>query len=48
MRLMPDGAIETLNEWGFDHFGEAIVEDGEEMRIVPEMVSQIEPMGVAA
>lgn len=48
MRLMPDGAIETLNEWGFDHFGEAIVEDDEETRIVPEMVGQIEPMGVAA
>lgn len=25
--LMPDGALETLNEWGFDNVGEAIIDD---------------------
>ena len=48
LRLMPDGAIEALNEWGFDRIGEAIVEDEEEIRIVPEVIRQIERMGVAA
>lgn len=48
LRLMPDGAIETLNEWGFDRIGDAIVEDDDEVRIVPDMLQQIGPMGVAA
>jgi hypothetical protein len=25
--LMPDGAMETINEWSFDHFAEALIED---------------------
>lgn len=33
-RLMPDGAIETINEWGFDRFDEPVIEDGE-MLVVP-------------
>lgn len=48
LRLMPDGAIETLNEWGFDTFGEPVVEDEDEVRISSEVVDQLEPMGVAA
>jgi len=27
--LLPDGAIETLNEWSFDRFDGAIIEDGD-------------------
>ena len=27
--LLPDGAIETLNEWSFDRFDAAIIEDGD-------------------
>ena len=27
--LMPDGAMETINEWSFDHHGDALLEDGE-------------------
>lgn len=48
LRLMPDGAIETLNEWGFDNLGEPIVEDDDDVRISPDMIDQLEPMGVAA
>lgn len=48
LRLMPDGAIETLNEWGFDNFGESIIDDDDCVRISPDMIDQIEPMGVAA
>lgn len=48
LRLMPDGAIETLNEWGFDTLGEPIVEDDDDVRVPSEIIDQIEPMGVAA
>ena len=27
--LMPNGAMETINEWSFDHHGDALLEDGE-------------------
>lgn len=29
--LMPDGAMETINEWSFDHHGDAVLEDGEQV-----------------
>lgn len=48
LRLMPDGAIETLNEWGFDNLEEPIVEDDDDVRISPDVIDQLEPMGVAA
>ncbi|WP_082718613.1 MULTISPECIES: TerB N-terminal domain-containing protein [unclassified Sphingobium] len=48
LRLMPDGAIETLNEWGFDTLGEPIVEDDDDVRVSSEVIDQIEPMGVTA
>lgn len=48
LRLMPDGAIETLNEWGFDNLGEPIVEDDDDVRVSSEVTDQLEPMGVAA
>jgi hypothetical protein len=48
LRLMPDGAIEAINEWAFDQFGEAAVEDDDGVGIVPEMIQQLQPKGVAA
>lgn len=27
--LMPDGAMETINEWAFDYYGDALLEDGD-------------------
>jgi hypothetical protein len=29
LKLLPDGAIETINEWSFHCFGEPLIEDGE-------------------
>jgi hypothetical protein len=26
LKLLPDGAIETINDWGFDRFGEPVLE----------------------
>lgn len=48
LRLMPDGAVETINEWGFDHFGEPVLEEDDGIRISPEVLGLLEPMGVAA
>lgn len=31
--LMPDGAIEAINEWAFDAFGDALIEDGDPLTI---------------
>lgn len=28
LSLMPDGALEAINEWAFDRYGEALIEDG--------------------
>lgn len=48
LRLMPEGAIETINEWGFDRFGEPVLDDDDIVRISPEIMDQIMPMGAAA
>jgi hypothetical protein len=31
--LLPGGAMETINEWAFDQFGDAILEDGDAIRV---------------
>jgi hypothetical protein len=31
--LLPDGAIESLNEWSFDRFDAAIIEDGDPLYV---------------
>ncbi|WP_372023099.1 TerB N-terminal domain-containing protein (plasmid) [Tistrella mobilis] len=38
--LMPDGTIETLNEWAFDRFDAPIVEDGDPLVIDTTLLSQ--------
>ncbi|MBD8548299.1 TerB N-terminal domain-containing protein [Sphingomonas sp. CFBP 8760] len=48
LRLMPDGAIETLNEWGFDTFDEPVIEDDETIAVAPHLVDQIKPIGAVA
>lgn len=48
LRLMPEGAIETINEWGFDRFGEPVLDDDDIVMISPEILDQIMPMGAAA
>ena len=34
LKLLPDGAIETINEWAFDHFEEPLLEDGDRVVLV--------------
>jgi hypothetical protein len=45
---MPDGAIETINEWGFDRFGEPVLDDDDEVRVSPDVIEQLEPEGASA
>lgn len=35
--LLPDGAIETLNDWAFDRFDESLIETDVEIMIVPHL-----------
>jgi hypothetical protein len=38
--LMPDGTIETLNEWAFDRFDAPILEDGDPLVVDIALLSQ--------
>lgn len=38
-QLMPDGALETINEWAFEHHDEALVEDGDPIEINRSLLS---------
>ena len=48
LRLLPDGAIERINDWGFDQFEEPILEGDEELTIAPHIVSELTEAEVAA
>ncbi|WP_162901357.1 TerB N-terminal domain-containing protein [Breoghania sp. L-A4] len=34
LRVLPDGAIETINEWGFEIYDEPILEDEDELAVI--------------
>lgn len=44
MRLLPDGAIERINDWSFDRFEEPLIEDGEEVAVAPHLRGKIAEM----
>jgi hypothetical protein len=37
LRLLPDGAIERINDWSFDRFDEPLLEDGENIVLSPHL-----------
>ena len=39
--LMPDGAIETINEWAYDALDEALIEDGDPLTINLALLSDV-------
>jgi TerB-C domain len=41
MKLLPDGAIERINDWSFDRFDEALLDEGEEIAIVPHLLGRL-------
>lgn len=40
LNLMPDGAIETINEWAFENLDDAIIEDDDPMSIYSELLNE--------
>lgn len=41
LRLLPDGAIERINDWGFDQFQESIIEGDDELSIEPHILAEL-------
>ncbi|WP_414470629.1 TerB N-terminal domain-containing protein [Microvirga sp. M2] len=48
LRLLPDGAIETINEWSFETFDEAALEDGETIMIAEHLREELDKLEIAA
>ena len=44
LKLLPDGAIETINEWSFDAFDEALLEDGEHVVLAASLRDRLDEM----
>lgn len=42
--LMPDAALETLSEWGFDNIGEAIMEEGLKVAISRDFLDDVKAL----
>ena len=39
--LMPDGALEAINEWAFEHFDEPIIEDGDPLTLNASLLGRL-------
>jgi tellurite resistance protein len=44
MKLLPDGAIERINDWSFDQFEEPLLEEGDEILIAPHLRQRLAEM----
>lgn len=44
LQLLPDGAIERINDWSFDRFEEALIEDGDDVAVVAHLRGRIAQM----
>ncbi len=44
LQLLPDGAIETINEWGFDVIGEPVLDAVEDICVVSDLVEEIQTL----
>ena len=40
LNLMPDGALEAINEWAFDRYDDALIEDGDPLTIKPDLLAK--------
>jgi tellurite resistance protein len=47
-RLLPDGAMETINEWAFDHFGDALLEGEDDLSVAAHLRDQLPALEAAA
>ena len=41
-RLMQEGALETVNEWSFERFGDALIEEHEGYELNPDVVAELQ------
>lgn len=48
LRLFPDGAIETINEWGFDRFDEPVIEGEDMIAPVEHLIERLRELGAVA
>ncbi|MGY8681259.1 TerB N-terminal domain-containing protein [Bradyrhizobium sp. UFLA05-153] len=48
VRLLPDGAIERINDWSFDRFDEPLIEEGDEIVIAAHLRERIAEMKARA
>ena len=48
LKLLPDGAVETINEWGFETLNEAIIEAEEVIYVSEHLVDRLRTMGELA
>jgi tellurite resistance protein len=44
LKLLPDGAIERINDWSFDHFDEALLDDGEQVVMATNLRTRLSEM----
>ncbi|WP_348638247.1 tellurite resistance TerB C-terminal domain-containing protein [Bradyrhizobium sp. ISRA463] len=42
--LLPDGAIERINDWSFDRFDDALIEDGDVVVLAPHLRGRLSEM----
>lgn len=42
--LLPDGAIEQINDWSFDRFDDALIEDGDVVVLAPHLRGRLSEM----
>ena len=47
-RLLPEGAIETINEWGFETLDEAVIEMEDLVYVHEHLVDRLRSMGEQA
>ena len=40
LNLLPDGAMETINEWAFEKYDEPVLEDGEHVDVYADLVNE--------
>jgi tellurite resistance protein len=48
MKLLPDGAIERINDWSFERFDESLFEDGDDVVLVPHLKQRLAELREAA
>ncbi|RAH95938.1 hypothetical protein DLJ53_33610 [Acuticoccus sediminis] len=47
LRLLPDGAIETINEWGFETFDEPVLEEDGDVVVVEHLLPELKKLEAA-